>query len=69
MIASTHDALHDQSNPHGKEKPKMLRNPHLFLHRTFQLYRSVINQFPAEQTKLILMPAYNDIHYKAEPPL
>jgi hypothetical protein len=28
-----------------------LRNPHLFLHGAFKLYRSVINQFSVKQTK------------------
>lgn len=44
MIAGTHDALHDQSQPHSEEESKVLGDPHLLLHHLLSLYSHVVYQ-------------------------
>lgn len=49
MIAGTHDALHDQSQPHSEEESKVLGDPHLLLHHLLSLYSHVVYQLSTNQ--------------------
>lgn len=51
MIAGTHDALHDQSQPHCEEESKVLGDPHLLLHHLLALYSHVVYQLSTNHFK------------------
>lgn len=51
MIAGTHDALHDQSQPHSEEESKVLGDPHLLLHHLLSLYSHVVYQLSTNHLK------------------